>query len=30
LFDLGPEHDLPTCRATVLKGEPIFDTGLLR
>jgi predicted amidohydrolase YtcJ len=29
LFDLAPGQDLPTCRATVLNGTPIYDTGLI-
>jgi predicted amidohydrolase YtcJ len=29
LFDLGPGRELPTCRATVLNGTPIYDTGLV-
>jgi predicted amidohydrolase YtcJ len=29
LFDVAPGLDLPTCRATVLRGDPIYDTDLL-
>lgn len=29
LFDVTPGAALPTCRATVLRGDPIYDTGLL-
>jgi predicted amidohydrolase YtcJ len=29
LFDIAPGFDLPTCRATVRRGEAIYDTGLL-
>lgn len=28
LPDLSPGTDLPTCLATVLRGEPIYDTGI--
>ena len=28
LFDLAPGTELPRCRATVLSGTPIYDTGL--
>jgi predicted amidohydrolase YtcJ len=29
LPDMGPAADLPTCLATVHRGEPIHDAGLL-
>ena len=29
LPDIAPGAELPTCRATVLRGRPIFDDGLL-
>jgi predicted amidohydrolase YtcJ len=29
LLDLAPERALPRCLATVLEGQPIYDTGLL-
>jgi predicted amidohydrolase YtcJ len=29
LFDVAPGHDLPTCLATVVRGEPVYDAGLL-
>jgi predicted amidohydrolase YtcJ len=29
LFDVAPGRQLPTCLATVRRGEPIFDSGLL-
>ena len=29
LFDLPSDSDLPRCRATVLRGRPIHDTGIL-
>jgi predicted amidohydrolase YtcJ len=29
LFDLRPEAALPTCLATVLRGRPIYDAGML-
>lgn len=29
LFDVAPGTELPRCRATVLRGSPIYDTGLL-
>lgn len=29
LFDVAPGKELPRCRATMLSGSPIYDTGLL-
>jgi predicted amidohydrolase YtcJ len=29
LPDVAPGRELPSCLATVLRGEPIFDTGVL-
>ena len=29
LLDVAPGVQLPTCRATVLRGDPIYDTGLI-